>query len=262
MEKSRNFCFSVLALKPKYQDLTKSLARDLEIHAPGITIVVGTDNPNTFKDCRNVYAFHLEKRGILHCYHDKRFVMQSALSQFDTALQIDADTKIIDRIPESIQASEGISAIHIADITTHTEAYAPERLPHFHKLAEKLDIDLNQVKFIGESLFAVSASSDKAEAFINQWSLIARYLELHGIHAGEGNAIGMAAAKVGLSVSRPSWLDSIDQVRRHIDASSTSFNQGTRKSKYWDQLGRRAQYHYRLNIARARALKNFNFYYR
>jgi hypothetical protein len=260
-----NFCFGVLALNPKYQTLAKSLANDLATHGPGITLVIGTDNPDYFRDCSNVSAFQLNKQGILHCYHDKRFVIEKALAQFETVIQIDADTQITRPIPENIPSSPGISAVHIQNILIHAQ-YAPERLPHFHKLAAKLDIDLSQVNFVGESLFAVSAKGDQAQAFIQQWHLIARYLELRGIHAGEGNTIGIAAAKAGLAVQSADWLESVNQARQHTNAStqgtSATAKPPSRAAQSWRQLTRRITYHYRLNQARLLALKHFNFYYR
>ncbi|NJN21494.1 MAG: hypothetical protein HC812_10330 [Leptolyngbya sp. RL_3_1] len=261
---TRNFCFGVLALNPKYQALAKSLATDLATHGPGITLVVGTDNPGYFRNCSNVSAFQLHKRGILHCYHDKRFVIEKALTQFETVIQIDADTQITHPIPENIPSSPGISAVHIQNILLHAQ-YAPERLPHFHQLAAKLDVDLSQVSFVGESLFAVSARGDQAQAFIQHWHLIARYLELRGIHAGEGNTIGIAAAKAGLAVQSADWLESINQARRHTNAStqaSAATHPPSRVAQRWQQLARRISYHYRLNQARLLALKHFDFYYR
>jgi hypothetical protein len=80
-------------------------------------------------------------------------------------------------------------------------------------------------------------------------------MELHGIHAGEGNAIGLAAAKTGLEVYKAPWLEAIDKNRKHLDSS---IDMGDILSK---SLMGRLQYHYRLNQARISALGNFKFYY-
>jgi len=69
---NHSFCFSILALGSKYQFLAKNFAEDLEKYSQGTTVVIGTDNPDVFKDCSNVFAFKLKKRGILHCYHGCR----------------------------------------------------------------------------------------------------------------------------------------------------------------------------------------------
>lgn len=251
-----DFCFSVLALSSKYQILAKSLAKGLEEYAHDVPIVIGTDNPNFFQDCPNVSAFYLEKQGILHCYHDKRFVIKEALKVSDTVIQLDADTQITESIPTFISPGSGLIGIFIDNAVRHMTKYTPERLSHFQKLAHKLDVNLNEVSFVGESLFSISADCDLGSKFIQQWDLIARYLQIHGIHAGEGNAMGMAAAKVGLEVKKSSWLESLNKIRQHVNASE---NQS--KPSSFQQLGRRFDYHYRLNRARISALKDCEFYY-
>jgi hypothetical protein len=110
---NQDFCFSILALKPKYQLLAKGFAEDLEKHCPEMPIVVGTDNPDVFRACRNVSAFKLEKRGILHCYHDKRFVMEKALEKFQVVIQIDADTRITGSLPNLTNLQPCLAAVHI-----------------------------------------------------------------------------------------------------------------------------------------------------
>ena len=252
-----NCCFSILALMPKYQLLARRFAEDLEKYSPKTTVVIGTDNPHAFQGCSNVFAFNLRRQGILHCYHDKRFVIEKALARFEVVIQIDADTRIIGELPKIINQQSGLAAIHVENLVSHAQKHNPERLVHLYKLADKLEVDLDAVSYIGESLFAISVGQDKAPEFIRQWHLIARYLELQGIHAGEGNAIGLAAAKAKLEVNQPSWLESIDQVRQHFDASQL----GSKKS-LWDQFKRRVDYHYRFNKAKIAALKDFDFYYR
>ena len=75
-QKSKNFCFCTLAFNPPYRKMSKDLARDLEKYAPGIRIVIGTDEVKDFKDCPNVISYHQKQQGILHCYNDKRFVFE------------------------------------------------------------------------------------------------------------------------------------------------------------------------------------------
>jgi hypothetical protein len=251
-----NYCFSMLALMPKYQLLAKSFAKDLEEHSPDIMVVIGTDNPNVFQNCRNVFAFKLIRQGILHCYNDKRFVIEKALTRFKLVIQIDADTRIAGSLPKVINHSPGLAAIHIENLVSHNQKYNPERLSYLYRLADKLKINPDDVSYIGESLFSISVDQEKASVFIHQWDLIARYLEMHGIHAGEGNAIGLAAAKAKLEISRPSWLENINQIRQHMDVS-----QWERRKSMWDRFKQKVDYHYRLNKTRVIALKDFDFYY-
>lgn len=253
-----DFCFSILALGSKYRIMTRQLIENLEKYAPEAYVVVGTDNPAEFKNYKKVIAFKLIQKGILHCYHDQRFVIEKALTQFPLVIKIDADTKIIAPISQPLNIPDGLHATHVEDIVQHNQKYTPKRLQYFEKVAGKLALDLSQVSFIGESLFAIS-TKDKNQAanFVQQWGLIARYTELHGIHSGEGNIIGLAAQKAGLGIYKsPDWLKEINQVRKHLDASKFS----SRKNKL-SQLQSRFKYHYRLNKARIVALKNFDFYF-
>ncbi|MBP0016862.1 MAG: hypothetical protein J7647_04810 [Cyanobacteria bacterium SBLK] len=257
---NHNFCFSILALNLKYQLLAKELAEDIKKYSPETSVVIGTDNPDIFSDCRNVLAFKMEKRGILHCYHDKRFVIQEALKKFKIVIQIDADTRIDNPLPESFEPSTGLAAIHVENSIEHTKKYNPERLKSLHKLAKKLSLDLETISYVGEALFAIVGEEEQTLEFIRYWDAIARYLELRGIHAGEGHAIGLAAAKVGLEIGKPSWLKNIHKAKRHLRAASASDSKP--KNILWNNSIRRINYHYRLNKARILALKDFDFYYR
>ncbi len=262
-------CFSVLALQPKYQQLAKKLAADVAKFSPETTLVIGTDNPEAFRDCPNVSAFNLHKKGVLHCYHDKRFVIARALQQFKVVIQIDADTQITGPLPDSVNLSPGISGSYLANMVAHSEKYNPVRLGHLKKLAHKLDLDPNGITFVGEALFAISASDEQATEFISQWDRLARYLELHGLHSAEGNAIGLAAAKAGLAITAPAWVDAINKASKHLDVSRPTHpidgldNPNAKpKNPTLDKLMRRLSYHYRLNQSRLIALKNVSFYYR
>jgi hypothetical protein len=254
-----DFGFCTLALRPKYRQLAQQLAADLATYAPGITLVVGTDRPQEFAHCANVWAFKLKSQGVLHCFHDKRFVLAQARSRFKIVVQLDADTQMIGQL-SSIDAPQlaapQLAAIHQENLLEHTHRYNPERLPHLRKLADKLELDLAQVTYVGEALFALAAPVAQCDAFVQQWDGIARYLELHGIHAGEGNAIGLAAAKVGLAITQPDWLTAIDADRHHFDASTQ--RPADRPAQ---QLIRRCRYHLRLNQSRLRAIGRWQFYY-
>lgn len=249
-------CFCTLALRSPYRQLAQQLATDLAQYAPGITLVVGTDRPEDFTDHPNVWAFRLKSQGVLHCFHDKRFVLEQARSRYSIAIQIDADTQMRGQLPPIGTVTPGIAAIHRENLLEHTARYNPERLPHLDKLAAKLNLDLAQVTYVGEALFALTASAAQSQAFVQAWDRIARYLELHGIHAGEGSAIGLAAAQVGLEITQPDWLEQINADRQHFD-SSTQRPTATRSA----QLMRRCRYHLRLNLSRIRAIRQSRFFY-
>ncbi|AFZ46421.1 hypothetical protein Cyast_0441 [Cyanobacterium stanieri PCC 7202] len=253
---NQKFCFATLALGKKYREMTKTLAEDLKKYSSGTMLVVGTDNPKDLLSFDNVIPFKLSQQGILHCYHDKRFVILKALSEFDTVIQIDADTYMTDFISPKLDFSRGIIEGFNENLVNHVTKYTPERLDRLKKIATKIDVDISQANFVGESLFIVSKDNGKEIEFIEQWGKIGLYLELKGIHAGSGNIIGLAALKVGFKTSRtPSW-EQIKNVTNHFDAS-----QKIKRSSF-DNLKRRVQYHYRLNKNRLQALSDFDFFYR
>lgn len=251
---NKRFCFCTLALGEKYRLLTKQLSQDLEQYAPGTLLVVGTENPNFFKSISNVYAFQLKQKGILHCYHDKRFVLEKALSQYSTAIAIDADTRIIDKVPTHIEWMPGFTGCS-RNILEHVKRRNPERLPTIEILANKLNLSLENVSWVGESLMIVSKDNGKETEFFQQWGKIGSYLELKGIHAGSGNAIGLAAAKIGWTIHEHGWQE-LQSVTKHLDAAYQK-----KSESLWNNLKRRWGYHYRLNRKRIQALNDFNFYY-
>ena len=252
---SQKFCFCTLALRKKYRLLTQSLAKDLEKYAPGKKLLIYTDSPQDFANYPNVLAFPYNQKGILHCYHDKRFIMAEALSKFDAVIYIDADTKIIAKIPDEINFQPGITVGHTENLVEHVNKYTPERIEILDKVASKLNISLPTVTYMGESLFIIAKDEGKEIDFFHYWGIVSNYLELKGIHAGAGNAMGLAATKVGWTIKQDGWQN-IRQVTQHLDAASNSTQQTT-----WDKWQRRLGYHYRLNKARIMALKDFAFYY-
>lgn len=250
-----SFCFCTLALGHKYRVLTQELAADLEKFADGISLIVYTDDPKDFHKHKNVIAVKHYQQGILHCYNDKRFVMEMGLSKFSAAIYIDADTRIKSPIASDLTFKPGITAGHSENLMTHATKYNPERIPHFQNIASKLNLKIETVDYIGESLFILTCDEGKEIEFLKRWGKIAKYFELHGIHSGEGNAMGLAAAEIGWTVHTDNWQQ-IKDVTEHLDASHWS-NKITKITK----LKKRLAYHYRLNKSRIMALQNHQFFY-
>jgi hypothetical protein len=236
--------------------MAKELARDLDKYGSGIYLIIGTDRPDEFKDIANILAFKFQQQGILHCYNDKRFVLEKALAQFQTAIYTDADTRIVAHIPNNLNYSPGIDGCY-RNLVAHVSKYRPQNLEMIENVATKLGIPLHDVNWIGESLFIVTKGEDKEKEFLKIWGLLASYLELKGMHSGEGSIMGLAASKVGWKVRRSDTWETINQIRKHLDASDRP-----KKLTFEDKLKRRLGYHYRLNKLRLIALTNFNFYYR
>ncbi|NEQ72301.1 MAG: hypothetical protein F6K23_03935 [Okeania sp. SIO2C9] len=259
---TKDFCFCTLVLGQRYREIAKELIRDLEKYSPGTSLVICTDEPDDFSKYQNVIAFKHQQQGILFCFNDRRFVFQAALSLFRVAIHIDADTKIVDTIPEDIKWNPGITGGR-GNLMQHFNKYHSHRFADLKKVADKLHISeesFNNASWIGESLYAIVRDEGREIEFLETWGKIATYMELKGFHVGDGNLMGLAAAKVGWNVN--STVDSeawqkLDRVRKHWDASHSR-----PKTKFWDKLGKRIGYHYRLNKTRIMALKDFEFYYR
>lgn len=252
----KDFCFCTLALGQKYRLLAQQLAEDLEKNSPGTFIVIFTDKPEDFHRNRNTLAYKHQQQGILLCYHDKGLVLAQALSQFRTAIYIDADTKILSSVPDNIVWQPGITAGHCENLIEHVSKYNPERLESLKKVASKLKINLENTSYIGEALFIVVRDDGRELDFFNYWKMIGRYLELKGIHSGEGNAMGLAAAKVGWSIKKEGW-QALKKATKHIAASHMNT-----QLTIWEQWKLRVGYHYRKNLAKIMSLSNFDFFYR
>lgn len=257
-QKQKNFCFCTLALGQRYRDITKELVKDLETNAPGISLVIYTEQPNDFSIHKNVIAFKHHQQGILHCYNDKRVLCQKAISLFPVAIRIDADTRVLESLPEDIEWKPGITGWH-KNLVEHVSKYRASSLPILQKLADKLNIydeSFNSSGWIGEALFIIVRDNGKEIEFLETWGKISKYAELKGMHAGEGSLMGLAATKVGWVINSEAW-QKISRVTQHWDASHSK-----PKATYWDRLQKRIGYHYRLNKSRIMALRDFEFYYK
>ena len=253
-EKTNNFCFCTLAFSHPYRMMAKALANDLEKYAPGVKIVIGNDRPQDFKDCKNVISYYQKQQGILHCYNDKRFAIAYALSLFDIAIFMDADTRIEKKLPTEITNFIGVQGVY-KNLIEHTHKNRPDRLEIVKKLAHKLDIDLSEVSYFGEALLMISNQDNQGQKFLENWGKIGKYLELNGVHSGEGITIGLAAFQVGWQPLKTDEWEKLNHIARHIDASLTVHKNS------WQQFQRRLAYHYRLNKERLLALKDYDFYY-
>ena len=195
-------CFGTLALGENYRALAKVLAKDIEKYAPKIPFVVLTDKPQQFANHANVLAFKHRQQSI-GCYHDKRFVLAKALSLFNSCIFIDADMRILAPIETTLEYEPGITAHTVwTNILKHNKKQYEIKL--LFRMAEKLNLNLEEISFVHECLFIVTKDSGKEQEFLNQWNKIAPYFELNGFCRGEGHTIGLAAAKAGLMIKRDS----------------------------------------------------------
>ena len=210
-----NACFCTLAIHPPYRRRAQILIAD----APAMPWIVLTDEPNDFID--------LPVRAIRHvptgpmaidfqtklpptgngqgrpAYHDKRFVLQTALKEFDTAIFIDADTRIksVPRLPHFRPGIAVDKTLHTS-IADHLTRWGPMRKPAFEQLAMELLGEANAVnsaRWLSECLFAVTKDGNES-TFFEAWERGAKFLQSRGLFTGEGGVIGLAAVRAGWAV--------------------------------------------------------------
>ena len=143
-----------------------------------------------------------ESRGAA-AYHDKRFALLAALEDFDTAVYVDADSRICG-LPRLGVFSSGLAVLPIVrkSIAEHLDTCGTWRLPVFVELARYLtgDADILQAaRWCHETLVAVTKDGRESR-FFAAWALAADFLQARGVYSGEGGVIGLAAAYAGWSV--------------------------------------------------------------
>jgi hypothetical protein len=258
------FCFATLAVGDRYRMHAQLLARDIQTHAPTIPLVILTDRPQTFAAYPQVLAFphHLQS---VKGYHDKRFVLSKALSLFEICILLDADVRMIGPVAPSLEWPPGITARAGCSLLKHKENIRkPREIEVIDAVARQLDIDLDRVQWLHEFMLVMRRQEGKEAEFFQLWQTISYFFESQGIYYGEGYAMGLAAAKVGLDFgfNRVDWFpffkDNIEQVR--IQAGQS---QKQDKQAYFD-AHRQIEYPPRnlFQKAIAKAVKWLVLYYR
>jgi hypothetical protein len=286
------FCFCTLAFGKKYRALALLLANDLTKYSPHTSFVVLTDNEEDFRHHPQILAFKHRQQSV-KCYHDKRFAIAQALSLFNSCIYIDADMRILAPVPQSpewlqvpgitARACEVMTKKYAKVLAGTVDAKLGRELKITQQAAQKLNLEFadEKIKFVYEYLFAVTKDSGKEIEFIKQWENIAHYFELNGIYDGEGNAIGLAAAKAGLPVRWGEmsginfFKDRTELVRIQKGESDMKemaiyfeqqqileYPKYSLREKIFLKLSQRLGYVYNLLRVRIVTLKNFNFYYR
>jgi hypothetical protein len=150
-------------------------------------------------------------------YHDKRFAIAEALKEFDTAIYVDADSRIRS-LPSLRPFSPGLAVLPVVEksVAEHLETCGSWRLPFFSELARHLTGDtkiLSQARWCHEALIAVTTNEDGSR-FFNAWATAANFLQTRDVYSGEGGVIGLAAAIAGWSVDYKA-LDALGKLITH-----------------------------------------------
>ncbi len=208
-------CFCTLAIHEAYRQRARLLLADV----PEVAWVVLTDEPGEFEGL-SVRAIRHVPTGPMAvdfvtrlpplgngrgrpAYHDKRFALQAALEEFETAIFVDADTRVrsLPRLPRfgpGIAVTKGVNA----SIAEHLSRYGSHRRPAFERLAVELMGDVEMIKsarWCSEALFAITKDGSEKK-FFEAWGRAAELLQREGEFSGEGGVIGLAAVCAGWTV--------------------------------------------------------------
>lgn len=230
----RQICFCTLALGEKYCKFAMDLVQDLEKYSPDKQILILTDKPNFFQNQKNVLIFKHEPRTVYQ-YYDKIYVIEKALSLYESCVFLDSDVRIIDRVPQDLEVLPGITADSCYSIyKLYNNMYkkgetADRNWQLISTVANKLNINLDDVKFVWEYLFFIKKSS-QTEEFINLWRKIGSFYELNGRFGGEGESMGLAAAKLNIPVNYD-YAKQIPFFKKRVEVHKISQGKAKREDK-------------------------------
>jgi hypothetical protein len=200
MNMSKKSCFCTLAVGNRYRTHARMLAKDIQQHMAGKVLCVLTDRPEYFKEFSHVIPFKHNLQSVKG-YHDKRFVLKKALSLFESCMFLDSDVRIIGGVTGEMNWLPGITARTGCDLLQHmTKIKNPKEIQVIEEAAKKLNIDLQQVQFLHEFMFTMRKHAGLEDQFIQLWQTISYFFEMQGIYHGECYAMGLAAAKVGMTI--------------------------------------------------------------
>ena len=285
--KESQIVFCTLALGAIYCNFAMYLARDLEKYSPERELLVLTDRPLFFKNQKNVLAFKYQPRSV-HKFYDKIYAIEKALSLYESCIFLDSDVRILDDIPTNLDIPPGITADSCYSIYKLYEnvfrnsdpAKKDKKWQLVCRVASKLNIDLDKVKFVWEYLFFIKRCS-QTEEFIKLWRKIGNFYELNGRFGAEGEAMGLAAAKLNIPVNydyakqisffkNRVELYKISQGKAHPEEKSTylqkyhqiKYPPKNLVSKIIEKTQAKFGLFYRSFRLKLLSLMDFNFYYR
>ncbi len=215
-------CFSTLAIHAPYRER----ARLLIAQAPNVPWVVVTDEPADFVDLPVRAIRHAptgpmaidylerlaptgQNRGAA-AYHDKRFAIRAALEEAETAIYLDADSKL-GPLPAFGRFPSGLAVYPLVErsIAEHLETCGSWRLIHFEALARHLTGGtevLSVARWCHETPLAVTRDG-RESLFFEAWAKAAEFLQGREVFSGEGGVIGLAAEYAGWRVDFTAILD-------------------------------------------------------
>jgi hypothetical protein len=221
-------CLCTLAIHAPYRNRARLLCAD----APTVPWTILTDEPDDFaglpvRAIRHVptgpmavdYLDRLAPTGNgrgAAAYHDKRFALVAALEDFDTAIFLDADSRL-DASPLLASFPSGLAVLPVVrkSVAEHLETCGSWRWPVFVELSRQLTGDtrlLQSARWCHETCFAVT-KDERASGFFAAWERAARFLHARDVFSGEGGVIGLAAAYAGWTVDYDALADIAPLIR-------------------------------------------------
>lgn len=279
MDTLQEFCFCTLAVGDRYRAHAQMLAQDIQNHMPSKTLCVLTDRPEQFARFPNVLTFkhHLQS---VKGYHDKRFVLEKSLSLFESCMFLDSDVRVLGSVVEELKWSPGITARAGANLATRMQIITNQKeIKVIKEAAQKLNVDIQQAQWLHEFMFVMKRQNGLERDFFELWQTISYFFEMQGIYDGEGYAMGLAAARIGMTFDffredRFSFFkDNIEKVRVKNGQSSLQDKQiyfdihkeiEYPKHSVWkkvkNKLSKQVVFYYRLFRLRIFVKQDPNFY--
>ena len=196
---SNSYCFCTLSVGRRYRKHARELAKDIQTYAPGVPFVILTDKPDEFSEFSSVLAFEHRLQSVKG-YHDKRLVLEKSLSLFESCMFMDADMRILSPVPDDLSWNPGLTGRAGCALVKHLGSMNNSRKSQLvKKIAEKIEVDIENVKQLHEFSFMLRRQSGKEVEFFRVWKTLSYLFESEGLYSGEGYAMGLAASKVGLN---------------------------------------------------------------
>ena len=182
--------------------MAKKLAEDLDAYARGIDFVIVTDRQEDFQTYANVKTYPYKQKSRVIVF-DKLIALEKALELFDSAIFIDADSRIYDTLRQPLEFQPGLTALSCCGLKSEMlrrrknkmarplpakiaslPFFSPIKIWRFLKLKYRLNDELNKikkkakvlqrlsneidvnyqkVKYVHEILFALTKAENKTE---------------------------------------------------------------------------------------------------
>lgn len=226
----QNYIFTTLAIGSNAAKNATLLARDLKYFDQKLLVV--TDLPELFEPFQNVII--IEHRPKKFSYNDKTICIEGGLKLMDAVVFVDADCRILYNSYKNTSSElsliispgfhpswnwgrisrPGNKFFQSEDVVGRVSGYGELTL----ELCKQLEIDYDKAHHYQEGIIIVSKENGKENVFLNTWKALANKLDAHDIKnnanrigIGEGNLIGLAFVKSGLTLNSTDACNIIGQ---------------------------------------------------